>query len=216
MTDMSSLLGGLSMRALFPTPIVIGELPQDLQLTVHPPLTDLIKARAAADRGVSASNQGGWQSSPDLPDWGGETVRPVIEAILAIIGHITLQHQQGGLAPAAIDWKINGWANINRRGDANALHCHPGAFWSAVYYLAADHTPEEGGAFEMRDPRGVMPRMYCPALAMGVQGTVSAGGSEFLQPKTGQIIVFPSWLVHAVTPYTGEGTRISLAFNFSV
>ena len=27
------------------------------------------------------------------------------------------------------------WANINRKGEGNAFHSHPGAFWSGVYYV---------------------------------------------------------------------------------
>jgi predicted 2-oxoglutarate/Fe(II)-dependent dioxygenase YbiX len=32
-----------------------------------------------------------------------------------------------------------------------------------------------------------------------------------LQP--GQLVLFPSWLLHHVTPFAGEGERITVAFN---
>ena len=43
-------------------------------------------------------------------------------------------------------------------------------------------------------------------------------GNEFGQritiaPEAGQMLVFPSWVRHYVTPYHGRGERISIAFN---
>ena len=32
-----------------------------------------------------------------------------------------------------LSWTLNAWANINRRGDFNQTHTHPGATWSGVY-----------------------------------------------------------------------------------
>ena len=39
--------------------------------------------------------------------------------------------------PNALSWILSAWANVNRRGDFNQLHTHPGATWSGVYYV--DH-----------------------------------------------------------------------------
>jgi uncharacterized protein (TIGR02466 family) len=58
--------------------------------------------------------------------------------------------------------------------------------------------------------------MYAPQLAFAVPGGQSAGASELIYPKSGQFVLFPSWLQHAVRPYRGERTRISVAFNFGV
>ncbi len=32
-------------------------------------------------------------------------------------------------------------------------------------------------------------------------------------PSAGQVLLFPSWLEHCVEPFTGDGDRISMAFN---
>ncbi|MEZ5648896.1 MAG: putative 2OG-Fe(II) oxygenase [Alphaproteobacteria bacterium] len=37
-----------------------------------------------------------------------------------------------------------------------------------------------------------------------------------LSPHAGMMVLFPSWLVHAVRPYRGTHTRISIAFNLSL
>jgi hypothetical protein len=44
---------------------------------------------------------------------------------------------------------------------------------------------------------------------------MTAGRSELIYPKTGMMLIFPSWLQHSVMAYTGTGTRISIAFNLS-
>ena len=76
--------------------------------------------------------------------------------------------------------------------------------------------PGLGGEFEIQDPRGVAPAMYAPRLAINAPGGLAMGSSETIPPKAGRILMFPSWLSHAVRPYTGTRQRISIAFNLSV
>ena len=118
-----------------------------------------------------------------------------------------------------VTWQINCWANINRHGHGNEFHSHPGAFWSGSYYVtdggAADD-PALGGEFEVQDPRGVAPAMYAPNLTFAGPAGPSLGASEVIRPRAGMIVLFPSWLQHAVRPYSGPGERISIAFNLSI
>jgi hypothetical protein len=37
-------------------------------------------------------------------------------------------------------FRLEGWINVNRAGNRNVLHCHPGCFLSATYYVKV---PEE-------------------------------------------------------------------------
>jgi len=73
-----------------------------------------------------------------------------------------------------------------------------------------------GGEFEIQDPRGPAPVMYAPLLTFAVPGGLTLGSSELLSPRAGMMVLFPSWLMHAVRPYHGTQTRISMAFNFSL
>jgi uncharacterized protein (TIGR02466 family) len=114
-----------------------------------------------------------------------------------------------------VNWKTNAWANINRRNHGNEFHTHPGAYWSGTYYVDDGGLGEDaslGGEFEMQDPRG----MYAPLLGFAVPGGQSAGASELIRPHAGQLVLFPSWLPHAVRPYRGDRERISVAFNFGL
>jgi hypothetical protein len=52
---------------------------------------------------------------------------------------------------------------------------------------------------------------WCTAIAV-----LSAGRGERITPEAGTMILFPSWLIHAVMPYWGTRPRIWIAFNFSI
>jgi hypothetical protein len=72
----------------------------------------------------------------------------------------------GGPHPGhfAVTWRANMWANINKNGNGNEFHSHPGAYWSCVYYVddgGIDANPALGGELEFMDPRGSAPVMRC-------------------------------------------------------
>ncbi|SMF83760.1 conserved hypothetical protein [Tistlia consotensis] len=208
--------GGTRAEVLqvFATPIAIAHL--GLPERVNRELAETILAREAARPTTEHSNLGGWQSSWDLPDWGGPAAAAVIDAGKALAGKLTCDRQGRALK---LDWKVNAWANVNRSGHANEAHTHPGAFWSGSYYVddgGIGSDPSLGGEFELRDPRGVAPAMYAPQLAFAAPGGLSIGAAETIPPKAGMLILFPSWLQHGVRPYCGRATRISLAFNLSL
>jgi hypothetical protein len=58
--------------------------------------------------------------------------------------------------------------------------------------------------------------MYAPALTFAGRDGPAVGAAEMLTPRAGMMVLFPSWLQHAVRPYRGQGLRISIAFNLSV
>ena len=205
---------GFSIKHMFATPFVTASFAPEVAARINAELAPFILEREKKFPSARASNMGGWQSDHNLPEWGGPAVAEILEALRELVDHVTLHQTEEGFERVAIGWKINGWANVNWKGDINVMHSHPGAFWSAVYYV--QEGGGEGGELEVLDPRGPLPIVYCPLLRFGIQGYTTAGGGEDHQPLPGQCVLFPSWLQHAVKPMTGEGARISLAFNFSV
>jgi uncharacterized protein (TIGR02466 family) len=202
------------LRSYFATPVALATLADAEALNGE--LRRVILEREQQNEGVHHSNLGGWQSSWDLEEWGGEPVRRLLDAARELATRLT--SDRAG-RPVRIAGKTNAWANINRRGHGNEFHTHPGCYWSGTYYVDDGGIGEDaslGGEFEIQDPRGVAPAMYAPLLGFAVPGGQSAGASELISPKSGQIVLFPSWLVHAVRPYRGERERISIAFNFSL
>jgi len=201
-------------RTYFPTPVIVAELAGADVLNAA--LAQTVLAREAEAAGVQASNLGGWQSSWDFAEWGGPAARELLETVRHLADRVTADRQG---RPVRVPWRMNAWANVNRRGHANEFHTHPGAYWSGTYYVAdggVGADPTLGGEFEMHDPRGVAPAMYAPHLSYVVPGTQSAGASELIRPKAGMLVLFPAWLSHAVRPYAGGAVRISIAFNLSL
>ena len=109
-------------------------------------------------------------------------------------------------------FRLRGWINVNRAGDFNTLHSHPGCFLSATYYVEVPQTMK-GGEIYFRDPRGPAVAMYeTPGIDLPWVG--SGLGVPF-SPTAGRLLLFPSWLEHRVERFEGTGDRISIAFNAS-
>ena len=201
------------MLQLFPTPVAVAPVNE------AGPLNDALRECILQHRGtcdsVDRSNDGGWQSADDFASWSGVAGAQLLEVARRLADQLTSVQTDAGLKRLAPVWKINAWANVNESGDANHAHHHPASYWSGVYWVDAGGTGTQGGQFEMMDPRGILPCFLAPQLHYAVSGCLSAGLSEFLVPCAGTMIMFPSWLVHAVRRYRGKGSRISIAFNFS-
>ena len=204
----------IDLVPLFATPVAIADLADAARLNAG--LRAAIDARRAECAGTRHSNLGGWQSDWEMARWGGDAAQTLLDAARGIASRITADRTGRRVD---IVWKANMWANVNRRGDANEFHAHPGSFWSAVYYvddggIGAD--PALGGELEFMDPRGPGPAMYAPHLAFATPGGLSVGSNETVSPKTGRLVMFPAWLLHQVRPYRGDAERISVALNLSV
>src|SRR5262245_40159106 len=50
-------------------------------------------------------------------------------------------------------FRLEGWVNVNRAGDSNVFHCHPGCFPAATCYVKAPPAVR-GEEIVFRDPRG--------------------------------------------------------------
>jgi uncharacterized protein (TIGR02466 family) len=204
----------LTLLNLFPTPLVIATMPNAGPLNTE--LKSIILAREAGSESVQRSNHGGWQSTWDLHQWGGAPMQKVLAFGRAIAEQVTVDRSG---QRHELSWRINSWANINRQGHGNQFHTHPGALWSATYYVDDGGVGADaslGGEFEIQDPRGVAPVMYAPFLTFPGPDGAALGESQRLTPQPGMFVVFPSWLSHGVRPYRGTRERISIAINFSL
>ncbi len=203
----------VQIRNLFPTPIALFPLPGAGK--INSALEEKIFEREKSVSSVQHSNWGGWQSPTDFPEWCGEAGKQVLSAAQQIATSLTCDRAG---RPVKLNWRMNAWANVNRQGQGNEFHTHPGAYWSATYYVrdgGAGTDPSLGGEFEIQDPRGVGPAMLAPDLAMKSPGGQSVGASELVRPVAGTLVMFPSWLSHGVRPYNGKDVRISIALNLT-
>jgi uncharacterized protein (TIGR02466 family) len=106
------------------------------------------------------------------------------------------------------------WFHVTRRGGFFGLHNHPNASWSGVYCVDPglhDSDKKDSGRLTFVNPT-IMSAMHLDAgndnmkLPYGYQ-------VASLSLEAGQLVMFPSWVLHDVKPFEGEGERITIAFN---
>jgi uncharacterized protein (TIGR02466 family) len=106
------------------------------------------------------------------------------------------------------------WFHITRRGGFFGLHNHPNASWSGVYCVdpgKSDANNQGSGLLSFVSPM-LVSGMYKDAANTKMKlpyGSVLAQ----LSLAAGQLVMFPSWLLHDVKPFEGDGERITVAFN---
>ena len=100
------------------------------------------------------------------------------------------------------------WVNLLKGGGHHSAHIHPHSVLSGTFYV---EVPPAAGAIRFEDPRlGLM--MAAPALredAGGQRGFVSVA------PRSGQLLLWESWLRHEVMPGGAKAERLSISFNFA-
>jgi len=107
------------------------------------------------------------------------------------------------------------WYHITRNGGYTAAHNHPMASWSGVYCVDPGDAPPAGvvnnGTLRFLDIRGAA-NMYMDQGNAYLDSPYSIADLAFnLQAST--LLLFPSYLLHEVSPYYGQRERITVAFN---
>jgi len=101
------------------------------------------------------------------------------------------------------------WVNVLDTGGRQAMHNHANSFISGVVYLTPTH-PEARTVF-MRSPGGTE-FAFKNEHSGAVSGPYNADKWVSPAPQPGDMVLFPSYLMHAVPPNPGE-RRITLSFN---
>jgi uncharacterized protein (TIGR02466 family) len=183
----------------FPTPIYIADIKHP---TLNQELERDIVAWANKDKGINRTNINGWHSETnmsELPEYR-KLVKLLYESQRTIYEQEHLDSEP---------YLGNMWANINPPGGMNRAHIHPNSLWSGVYYIKAE---PNSGHLKIDDPRAAA-SMCRPRQKPG-QSPVRLWRETHFEPKAGRLIMFPSWLTHAVDPNESNDIRISVSFNF--
>jgi uncharacterized protein (TIGR02466 family) len=168
-------------------------------------LRQSILAHETEHRGVSKSNYGGWHSETGHLEFCGEAGKRLIAHIYDVVNEATRrifaeQHKE----VSEFRWTLAAWSNINRNGDFNKAHIHPASTWSGTYYVDAGEPLDGGAPLHLLEP--------CTGRSVAFFPHVIPG-SIYINPKPGLMVLFPSYVPHMVFPHSGNGTRISIAFN---
>jgi uncharacterized protein (TIGR02466 family) len=106
------------------------------------------------------------------------------------------------------------WFHISRYAGSFIAHNHPMASWSAVYCVrpgepVAGHP--DSGILRFFDPRDGAGAYSDPATEQ--LRPVFATRPLEIRLAAGDLIVFPSYLFHEVTPFYGRDIRVTVASN---
>jgi uncharacterized protein (TIGR02466 family) len=193
-----------SLTMAFASPILRLQVPDAAGLND----TLISEARALRDRsgGVRKSNRQGWHSENDLMT----RTEPGLSK-LAVIIRQSVHYATRAIAPDFVfadhQMAAEGWININPQHGYNVPHRHGGFMWSGCYYVSVPDPGEAAsGSIEFLAPHSV-PSSYSIFGAGCYQDNIT------LRPNAGDLLLFPSYLLHWVLPNEADAERITIAFN---
>lgn len=212
-TDTSTIPTAVNANAYFATQIFSFQLPDAGAAALNTALLQSVREERQRDsNGLERSNfraLGGWHSKNHLHKTADfQPLATLVERVGTTISDQMGYHPDTALRIGTM------WAIINTPGSTNKAHVHPGSIWSGVYYIQA---PKNSGNIEFTDPRTAN-IMAQPRFAEGVTKPRASWTKVNFEPVAGKMIIFPSWLYHAVAPNLsseqGEASeRVIVSFN---
>lgn len=105
------------------------------------------------------------------------------------------------------------WFHVTRKGGYFGPHNHPMHSWSGVYCVChgGDDPASDSGKLTMINPHS-MNTMFIDMANSSLKMPFHMS-NRMLRLKAGDLVLFPSWLLHEVLPYEGDDVRITVAFN---
>jgi hypothetical protein len=134
---------------------------------------------------------------------------PLLVEVAALLSPL-LPEFGGLLFGERLGWSLKEmWVNVLETGGRQAMHNHANSFISGVVYLTPTH--DDARTVFMKSPGGT--EFAFRNDHAGVT-TNSYNADKWVSPSPdpGDVVLFPSYLMHAVPMNPGE-RRISLAFN---
>lgn len=200
----------MTVRQLFATPFYQSELADDVLLAdlAHSCRT-LAREDGAGRRWSRENRYPGYTSYASLDDL------PVRDPSFSALARKLAKHAARFAAEAHMD--LGGtrlrldsiWVNILKPGGGHSGHIHPHSIISGTLYV---DVPEAGAPLRLEDPR--LPLMMAAPTRLP-DAPEEARPFVLMQPTTGTIFLWESWLRHEVVAGHGKGERISISFNFT-
>jgi hypothetical protein len=170
------------LEQLWSTPFLHTTMSKDMQEKVTN------KVLTNYDINIPPSDFGVLNILDDIPDFKEKVVYPAFNEFLDL-----------SLDKKIEDWdshKLHGWITGSVNGYNIEFHNHRGSQLSAVFYILCEED-NKGGEITFADPRMNSNRGYDDSFAEWFKGMS-------FKPKSGDIVVFPSFLYHFVSTYYGS------------
>lgn len=175
----------MEIKNLWPTEVMFGTMPEDMCQTItHELLTSEI------DFTVGGLSNNFISDRDDLVEY----TKFMKEYVPNVLNEYTTQVYNYDLNPA--NCKIKSWVNNGAGKYSLGFHNHSGAQLSAVFYFLVDPGDQSGGRISLHDPRFNANR-----------GTITPFRYKHddysFTPKSGEFVIFPSYLYHSVSTFHG-------------
>ena len=196
-------MSNIRIHKFFPVPVFEQKLENYKEL--NPQLENFIyDLKKNNPEGQKRSNAGGWHS-PFFNINESEPVKKLISSFTKSLPEIMTEH---------MGWRINKdkitildmWSVVNKKNTFNVQHSHPNSLLSAAYYVKAK---KNSGNIKFFDPKE-MKTMYHPPIKKFNE--ISAEIIK-IEPEEGKLLLFPSYLNHAVEENLSDEDRIVISFN---
>jgi uncharacterized protein (TIGR02466 family) len=188
-------------HAVFPSIIIESQC--DSYDCIRKDLIDWIYDYQSITKSVNFSNRGGWQSPGDFHNQ--KSFSQFKDYILDnAFQSLTHYNRRFSLA--------NMWININKRGDYNVSHCHPGSDLSGIFWIK---TSENCGGLIFPNPQGFIEFNLMKTSDINFKKKYNYTERFAFIPKEGTLVLCSSHLRHHVEENQSNEDRISIAFNLN-
>ena len=152
------------------------------------------------DEGVTISNQGGWQSHSF-------EVKNVDDVFQKFLINCLAQFP---VLDKSVGIKVFAWVNINKPGDSNTKHNHPGDDLAGVLWIK---TPENSGNIIFESPHHFNSFREICSYSDEFKKCFNIDYTYYGSQSEGVMLVFPAHLQHQVQENRSNEDRISVSFN---
>ncbi len=165
-------------------------------------LCDQILATQRVTATVPRSNPGCWRGPCSLSPEQDQIMTDLVTAAAnEYILSLPLPQELNRAPMTASQWQYNLWANVNKPGSWNIPHQHGLSMITLVLYLQSTDT----GLIRFH-PTNFLMKQY--------QKNWPYNGDWCVDPKDGDMVIFPSYLLHTVEPNPHHSKdRICIAVN---
>ena len=106
------------------------------------------------------------------------------------------------------------WTHITNNNGYHDAHKHLNTSWGGIYYVDAGECGEvvdEDGISRMNGTN----RFYSPIQYFCLDPSMQylRHDAADISPEDGVLVIFPAYLLHSATPYSGKRDRIVISFN---
>ena len=191
---------------LFPDPIFHCKLENYKQINKEL-LNYILELQKKDKKGNNRSNRGGWHS----PNF--DIVNPgppinFINSFKDFLKHI-IEDEIGWEYVPNKQRVVAMWAIINKKNSYNVMHNHQNCYLSSAYYVKK---PQNSGDITFFDPTEAKTYRF-PEKE---RNTNYSTQTVTIKPEEGDLLIFPSYLYHAVEVNLSNEDRVVISFNIDI